>query len=438
MLLEDKVDFILNKQGPKALEAYEKDRGQGKPKDLDAKGVIKTLADWSEKNLQWLVNMYIKGQFSLEDKARILDVITDFNKEKKGLEKKDLNQYKTIDEIETTIKQHTEENQKRSKAEDDKYFKAKEATKFYEGGGITVIVPKSQEASCYFGMNTKWCTARKDEHNQYGNYSKRGNLYIVFLKDGRKYQFYFRKGEQQFADEKDHMLNDAEFATLTKEVPALYDAFEKVAKKTGCLALIKEPTDADILPALKNELTKTLKLCETNKKILSKEAAEYALEKEPQHLLGYPSCFTREYAIEFLKKNVDRDNRNAESLVAGWLTKNVKDVTEKEFNDLVTHVLAKKGHSFDKNALIHYLHTGDARRAYWAWVEKFPQADLEKYVSKNKDLIAYLEDLLTEKFKVDLIDKDPDLLKKFEKPTNKMKQQAQWATDRIKRQRRGF
>jgi len=85
MLLEDKVDFIL-----------------------------KTLADWSEKNLQWLVNMYIKGQFSLEDKARILNVITDFNKEKKGLEKKDLNQYKTIDEIETTVKQHTEENQKRS------------------------------------------------------------------------------------------------------------------------------------------------------------------------------------------------------------------------------------------------------------------------------------------------------------------------------------
>jgi len=64
-----------------------------------------------------------------------------------------------------------------------------------------------------------------------------------------------------------------------------------------------------------------------------------------------------------------------------------------------------------------------------------------KDILNNKaytDTLAVLEDSVSERVKLAIIDENPDHLKHFHKQSPRMKQQAVWATDRINRKTRGF
>jgi hypothetical protein len=76
---------------------------------------------------------------------------------------------------------------------DDKQKSAKnDIKKFYEDDEWLVISPNSYEASCYWGDNTEWCTAYKDDDSYYESYTQDGPLYININKQTKeKYQFHF-------------------------------------------------------------------------------------------------------------------------------------------------------------------------------------------------------------------------------------------------------
>ena len=67
----------------------------------------------------------------------------------------------------------------------------------YEDDGWFVLVPKSMEASIYWGSKTNWCTATKTiENNRFEEYNDSGKLYININKQtGEKYQFHFENLE---------------------------------------------------------------------------------------------------------------------------------------------------------------------------------------------------------------------------------------------------
>lgn len=435
MLLEDKIDFISDKQGDKAWEAFGKDMGHGKPKETDGKGVIKTLSTWSEKNLQWLVNNYIKGKFSLEDKGRLMTILSDFDKYKKNLEKKDLNQYKDIAELEDKLSTFTEEDSKSkkqlSKEAEAKMFKDKEAKLFYEGGGIKVIIPKTEAVSCYFGRGTKWCTAATN-HNMFEHYSKAGSLYIVFTDDGRKYQFYFKTGSQQMMDEEDKSIKN--WSELTEKYPALITAFEAVAKKSGFLPLIKDPNDTEIIKAMKNETAGVVRNFNDDKKVLPKAAADYAVNVSKGLLSSYPHAFGKEYALELFKKGSYSYELNS------WLHNMVGKVTKKDLTEIIESMIARKDYHDLENLIKMMFSDHKLSTAYGTYIDGLPESTKEEIVNldRNGELIKHFEDDLSEKFKISMVDKDPDLIKHFGNITNKMKQAAQWAADRIKRKNRGY
>ena len=65
-----------------------------------------------------------------------------------------------------------------------------------------VIIPHTQEASCYYGKNTQWCTAATDSYNMFNHYNNQGPLFINIRKtDGKKFQFHFETNS--FMDETD-------------------------------------------------------------------------------------------------------------------------------------------------------------------------------------------------------------------------------------------
>jgi len=76
----------------------------------------------------------------------------------------------------------------------------------FENDSVRIIVPKDQNAACYYGQGTRWCTASRTSTNYFGHYSKDGPLYILLPKqpkhDGEKYQLHF--ASEQFMDENDY------------------------------------------------------------------------------------------------------------------------------------------------------------------------------------------------------------------------------------------
>ncbi len=66
----------------------------------------------------------------------------------------------------------------------------------YSVGEWDIIVPKTEEASCYYGKGTRWCTAA-DYDNMFNTYNNDGKLWIIINKKdpSNKYQFHFESGQ---------------------------------------------------------------------------------------------------------------------------------------------------------------------------------------------------------------------------------------------------
>lgn len=73
-----------------------------------------------------------------------------------------------------------------------------DATELYNDENIRVIVPENQEAACYYGQGTRWCTAATKGSNYFDYYSDAAPLMIVIPKRpaylGEKYQLWFFYG----------------------------------------------------------------------------------------------------------------------------------------------------------------------------------------------------------------------------------------------------
>jgi len=133
----------------------------------------------NHKYLEWMLKQYIKAlvtdDYRTLDTYRpnvIKDIITKFHKNVQRLEKKDINQYKTIIQLDLAIK---------SLPDTKKEMKITGADKIFDDKYLTVIVPKTKEGSCIYGANTKWCVAAKDD-NAFNSYNSRGYLYYIIWK----------------------------------------------------------------------------------------------------------------------------------------------------------------------------------------------------------------------------------------------------------------
>jgi hypothetical protein len=236
-LFEDKVEVILSKQGDKLFQAYKDDKGRAKPKLAEPKDVIDELSGISKEYLQWLVTRYINGQFFLEDKPKIEWIVQNFKKYAKKLEFTDINKYKDIAALEAemraldpeSIKSNKQISKEEADAQEELFLKKKKAIIYYDEGPIKVIIPKSVEASQYFGKGTRWCTAAEN-NNMFKTYSRGTDvLYIIVLRGNKnKYQIHF--GTKQFMDPEDRPVSPETLIDLCTKYPKLTEIFSTQAK----------------------------------------------------------------------------------------------------------------------------------------------------------------------------------------------------------------
>jgi hypothetical protein len=240
-LIESRLDFLRDRYVPLIAQALEnkqlhlprtlpinaqvmsgKDNPERAQKIFDA--IVNADPDIHKKNSQWLLNLFLKPAgdghaFLLEDLEKATYYLDVYQKVKAKLQPnaRDLNRYKSLPDLYAAIEPL---EQDMSKREADRQADAQmhgQAKVVYNTSTYKIVIPLTKEASCYFGMNTQWCTAATRGQNYFDSYNKDGPLYIILEKaTNKRWQFHVATG--QFADERDHMIDVKAFAGDHPEV----------------------------------------------------------------------------------------------------------------------------------------------------------------------------------------------------------------------------
>jgi len=98
---------------------------------------------------------------------------------------KDINSYLNTNELSVVI----DFGRKLKQQKDDERKIKKDVEKIYEDDNVLIVLPKTQEASCIYGANTRWCTAAKQSENQFKKYTKNNYLiYVIFKNRNDKFK----------------------------------------------------------------------------------------------------------------------------------------------------------------------------------------------------------------------------------------------------------
>lgn len=164
------------------------------------------LKDKMGKYGKWILSLFKQGMLKTGDIPELKDSLTYFDKFKNRIEKKDINQYRSVHELYNAVKLFMEQpNQATSKTDELRKTKQQGAEKVYEDEEWLVIVPKTEQAACLYGKGTRWCTAATGGKNMFDYYNRQGPLYInINKRTGEKFQFHFPT--RQFMDEEDEPI----------------------------------------------------------------------------------------------------------------------------------------------------------------------------------------------------------------------------------------
>jgi len=148
--------------------------------------LLQHFQDVKPKYLTWSAKML--GQDPSEETASLLVKLTsqfEALSDKNKIKQKDINQYGSIEELYQAV---DETSKVKSKTQQRKSDKSNSAV-VLDDENIFIVVPKSTEASCYYGKNTKWCISGK-ENNQWKTYVEEdGNafVFVIWKKTNEKF-----------------------------------------------------------------------------------------------------------------------------------------------------------------------------------------------------------------------------------------------------------
>lgn len=211
---------------------------EGRKEDLKKKYANK----FDEETLDWILNISDLQDFNhkytdfvlkgvhpehIEGDTEIgIDLIKSFDKNQSQLDKKDINQYKSFEELDSALLPIKQKQRERELE--------KQVDKIYEDDKFLVVKPKTHEASCKYGSKTKWCTtAQSPDHFQRYTSGSQGLYYIINKanstdKDYSKVAIHFdNSGNPKFWDSKDSPMGEREVAIFKYAFPEIIDEIEK-------------------------------------------------------------------------------------------------------------------------------------------------------------------------------------------------------------------
>ena len=216
---------ILLKEGRKE-DLKKKYLARFNEQDLDFILNISDLVEFNHKYTDFVLkNTDGDGELDTDELEHFIGLIKDFDKYQSQLPKKDINQYVSLNELEKVILFIRSKNK-------DKELEG-QAKKIYEKGDFVVIQPKTEQASCKYGSNTKWCVTSKDS-GHFGRYTAgRQGLYFIINKAKSTNKNYSKvaihfdeEGFMRYWDAQDSPMSQREIDVFEYAFPEMIDAIK--------------------------------------------------------------------------------------------------------------------------------------------------------------------------------------------------------------------
>lgn len=148
----------------------------------------------NNKYLNWEMKMFKQlppdapTELKERHKELIANLIKGFHQHSQRLQLRDINQYKTLGDLNTAVSPLIKASEEKAVAK----LEQEEGTKkLYEDSDWLLIVPLTHKTSCKYGANTQWCVASRDTSEHFKNYTKEGVLvFLIHKKSNNKFAFY--------------------------------------------------------------------------------------------------------------------------------------------------------------------------------------------------------------------------------------------------------
>ena len=234
---QNRINYVLEEYGNRLLKKFEsQEKTWPEVESVQDLVTLLSKADPTKagKAMKWLAETYIKSGFRLEDIERVKETLILYATHSKELpeSQRGLSRYKSEAELWKAIEGFVDQGPVISNKEQDRRDKAKayaESEIIYQGEEGIIAVPRSEFAAKWWGKGTRWCTAG-DKANMYNHYAKQGDLFVIVLKDGSKYQTHMET--RQFVDSSDDSVDVQDFIEQ-------YNWIKKVQSIHPCLIASK-------------------------------------------------------------------------------------------------------------------------------------------------------------------------------------------------------
>lgn len=161
----------------------------------------------------------------IEDLERTKGDLEMFERLKPRLAKKDINQYRSFNELFDAIEPllATARKEQQDKEEENKELAAlKGQLKIvYRGPEGWIMVPLTEQASCYLGQNTRWCTAATISSNMFKSYDRSDFLFVIYNKE-KKTRRQLHLVDDQYMDEQDRPAPKSEIPDWARKAIAKF------------------------------------------------------------------------------------------------------------------------------------------------------------------------------------------------------------------------
>ena len=203
--------------------------------------------------------MFLNGNLKIEDLPNAKEYLTYVYKHNIPLDAKNINSLPDIfNKIEKYKVYDTKELGDILGVLNDKEYDIK-----LNGEGWLIVVPLTERASCYLGVNAEWCTtwgkhsmnpSNKGRTNRFNSYSEQGPLYIIINKKNQneKYQFHFPNKE--FMNYRNSSFDHNGLLNNNPEIkgfffPSLFGSVSNFEKEIAFIDLLDNENTKDFLKA---------------------------------------------------------------------------------------------------------------------------------------------------------------------------------------------
>jgi TolA-binding protein len=177
------------------------------------------------KFLNWIGKTFDAINFE-ENFTKLVTALKKFEKISSNLPKTDINQYGGLTELLTSLSEYESKSKRNIR-------KVQGGNVVYEDDRFFIVNPLTQEASCYYGKGTKWCTAA-DSNHQFNQYNQDGKLFYILDKSLPTSDPFYKvallkkfDGDMTFYDAKDETIKGGKWIAPGEKFDVIVAAIDK-------------------------------------------------------------------------------------------------------------------------------------------------------------------------------------------------------------------